>query len=81
MPKKSATDAIKKTASKRAIQKIAEATGNLTGNKIADKIKGVSKYSPTELHSKELQNSKIQTLKKKEKDTYLQRKNYKLLTN
>ena len=35
--KKSATDAIK-TASKRAIQKIAEATGDLVGNKIADKI-------------------------------------------
>ena len=35
--KKSGTDAIK-TASKRAIQKIAEATGDLIGNKIADKI-------------------------------------------
>ena len=35
--KKSTTDAIK-TASKRAIQKIAEATGDLIGNKIADKI-------------------------------------------
>ena len=33
---KSATDAIK-TASKRAIQKIAEATGDLVDNKIADK--------------------------------------------
>ena len=35
--KKSGTDAIK-TASKRAIQKTAEATGDLVGNKIADKI-------------------------------------------
>ena len=35
--KKSATDAIK-TTSKRAIQKTAEATGNLIYNKIADKI-------------------------------------------
>ena len=35
--KKSTTDAIK-TASKRAIQKIAEVTGDLIGNKIADKI-------------------------------------------
>ena len=35
--KKYTTDAIK-TASKRAIQKSAEATGNLIGNKIADKI-------------------------------------------
>ena len=34
--KKSTTDAIK-TASKRAIQKTAEATNDLTGNKIADK--------------------------------------------
>ena len=40
--KKSTTDAIK-TDSKRAIQKIGEATGYLIGNKIADKIKSVSK--------------------------------------
>ena len=40
--KKSATDAIK-TASKRAIQKTAEATGDLVGNDIADKITSVSK--------------------------------------
>ena len=39
--KKSFTDAIK-TASKRAIQKTGEAIGDL-GNKIADKITGVSK--------------------------------------
>ena len=40
--KKSATDEIK-TASKRAIQKSGEATGDLIGNKIADKITSVSK--------------------------------------
>ena len=40
--KKSARDAIK-TASKRAIQKPAEATVDLVGNKIADKITGISK--------------------------------------
>ena len=40
--KKSTTDVIK-TASKRAIQKKAEATGDLIGNKIAHKIKSVSK--------------------------------------
>ena len=34
-----------KTASKRAIQKTAEATGGLIGNKIADKITSVSKMS------------------------------------
>ena len=42
--KKSASDAIK-TASKRAIQKATEATGDLVGNKIADKMTGVSKKS------------------------------------
>ena len=42
--KKSTTDAIK-TASKRAIQKTAETTGDLNGNKIADKItSGSIKY-------------------------------------
>ena len=56
--KKSATDSIK-TASKRAIQKRAEATGDLRGNKIADQITSVStelhsKKSAKELHSKEL---------------------------
>ena len=40
--KKSTTNAIK-TASKRVIQKTAEATGDLTGNKIADEITNVSK--------------------------------------
>ena len=49
-PKKSTMDAIK-TPSKRAIQKTAEATGDLIGNKIADKITSVSKKSPKELHS------------------------------
>ena len=40
--KKSATDAIK-TASKIAIQKTAEAKGDLVGNKIADKITSIWK--------------------------------------
>ena len=35
-----------KTASKREIQKAAEATGDLIGNEIADKITRVSKTSP-----------------------------------
>ena len=43
--KKSTADAIK-TASKRAIQKLAEATEDLIGNKIADKIKSVLKKKP-----------------------------------
>ena len=53
----SATDALK-TTSKRVIQKTAEATGDLIGNTIADKITSVSKKKPTmELHSKELHNN------------------------
>ena len=40
--KKYAADVIK-TASKREIQKTAEATGDLVGNKIADKITSASK--------------------------------------
>ena len=50
--KKPTTDAIK-TTSKRAIKKTAEATGDLIGNKIADKITSISKY-PKEFHSEEL---------------------------
>ena len=37
----------------RAIQKTAEATCDLIGNKIANKITSVSKKSPTELHDHE----------------------------
>ena len=43
--KQSGTDALK-TASKRAIQKKAEITCDLIGNKIADKITRGSKTSP-----------------------------------
>ena len=43
--KKSAADSIK-TVSKRACQKTAEATGNIIGNKIADKITIISNTSP-----------------------------------
>ena len=70
--KKSTTDAIK-TASKRAIQEKVEATGNLIGNKIADKITSVSKK-----FTKELEDNEIDTPKK---DTYLQKKDNKLLMN
>ena len=48
--RKSTTDAIK-TASKRAIQKTAEGTGDLIGNKIADKITTVSKKSTKQSHN------------------------------
>ena len=50
------TDAIK-TASKRAIQKTAEVTGDLIGNKNADKITSVSKKKS----AKELQNNNDET--------------------
>ena len=60
--KKPTTDAIK-TASKRVIQKTAEATGDLIGNKIADKITSVLNKSP-----KELQNDEMEAPKK---DRYL----------
>ena len=46
--KKSAMDAIK-TASKRTIQKTAEATGDLIGNKIADEITNIPKKSTKNL--------------------------------
>ena len=50
--KKPTADAIK-TASKRAIQKTVEATGDLIGNKVADKTTSVSKKSTKELHNNE----------------------------
>ena len=52
--KKSATDAIK-TASKRAIQKTAEATRDLVGKKIADKITSASKKS----YNEEIQSNEV----------------------
>ena len=48
--KKSATDALK-IAGKRAIQKRAEASGDLVGNFILDKIPSVSKKPASEPHS------------------------------
>ena len=56
-----------KTASKRAIQNIAEATGDLIGNKIADKITSVSrKKSTKELPNDETEvNVEIATPKKR----------------
>ena len=59
---KSTTDAIK-SASKRAIQKAAEATGYLIGNKIADKITSVSKKS--ENNKSEADNDSLKNIPKK----------------
>ena len=71
--KKSTANAIK-TASKRAIQKTAEATSDLIGNKTADKITSVSRKS-----NKKLPNDKTEV--DVEKDIYLQKKDNKLLMN
>ena len=74
--KKSTTDEIK-TASKRAIQKTAEATDDLIGNKISDKITSVSKKkSPNNDETKE--DVEITTHKKR----YIHQNKYnKLLMN
>ena len=56
--KKSATDAIN-TASKKAIQKTAEAIGDLVGNKIADKITSASKKSLKKPHDEELSSTEV----------------------
>ena len=74
--KKYTTDAIK-TASKRAIQKTAEATGDLIGNKIADKITSVSKK--TQNNKSETDSSSLKDESKK--DTYLQKKDNRLIMN
>ena len=57
-----------------------EATGDLIGNKIADKITSISKTSAKELHNndKTEEDAEITTYKK---DTYLQKKGKKLLMN
>ena len=56
--KKSATDAII-TASKRAIQKTAEANGDVVGNKIADKITSSSKKSLKKPHDEESSSNEV----------------------
>ena len=69
--KKSTTDAIKTTA---------EATGDLIGNKIADKITSVSKKRP----DKELPNNNNETdteITTHKKYTYLQKNDIQVLMN
>ena len=63
--KKSTTEAIK-TASKRPIQKTAEATGDLIGNNIADKITSVAKKPTKELHNNATEEEEVKrTIPKK----------------
>ena len=75
--KKSTMDAIK-TASKSAIQKTAEPTGDLISNKIADKITSVSEKS-AELRSTKNDdtNSETEVLRKR----YISPEDNKLLMN
>ena len=66
--------------SKKQFKKKREATGDLTGNEIADKITSISKkssaeHSMAELHSKNDAKSETEV----PKDTYLQKKGNKLL--
>ena len=87
--KKTTIDA-KETASKRAIQKTAEATGDLIGNKIAYKIMSVSRKSTKKLQndeteidryiSKDTGEASLKDVPKR-KATYLQKKNNKLFMN
>ena len=56
--KKSTADAIK-TASKGEIQKTVEATGDLIGNKIADKTTSVSKKTAKELPNDETKENEV----------------------
>ena len=78
--KKFTSDAIK-TASKRAIQKASEATGDLIGSKIADKITSVSKKSPKELQNDKIEADKVSPNKAQKIYIYIQKKDNKLLMN
>ena len=64
--KNSTTDAIK-TPSKRAIQKTAQATGDLIGNKITDKQTSISKKPVKEIHNNDetKEDAEITTNKKR----------------
>ena len=73
LTKEFSTDAFK-TTSKSAIQKTAEASGDLTGNKIADRTTEVSQ-NLHQNHSRQLQMRKIK------EDMNLQKKDRKLLMN
>ena len=78
--KKTTTDEIK-TASKIPIQKTAEATGDLIGSKIADKITSVSKKSPKELQNDKIEADKVSPNKAQKIYIYIQKKDNKLLMN
>ena len=78
--KKSTADAIE-IPSKRVIQKTAEATSDLIGNKIADKIASVLKKSNNNNKKKKKKKNNDVELTAHKKDKYLQKKENKLLIN
>ena len=70
---------MQETSSEISIQKTGEATSDLIGNKIADKVASVSKKSTKNYkRMKQMWTQKELLLKK---DTYLQKKDNKLLMN
>ena len=71
--KTSGTDAIK-TASKRAIQKTAEATGDLVGNKIADEI--TAKPSPKDVISTSKKSHKEEEIQSNEVNNEIPKERY-----
>ena len=75
--KQSAKDALK-TTSKNVVQKTAETTGDLIGDKISNKVTKISKNSQ-QIIQRQLQMSIIRKYLKK--DTYLQKKDKKLLSS
>ena len=77
--KKSTTDAIK-TASKRVIQKIAEATGHLIANKIAHKITSVSNNNNNNNNNNN-EDKDVELTTHKKRYIYPQKKDSKLLMN
>ena len=78
--KTSTTDATK-TGSKRAIQKTAEGTVDLIGNKIADELTSVSTKSTKELQNNKTEVGRASPRDIPEKDRYLQKKGNKLFMN
>ena len=78
--KKSTTD-VTKTASKGAIQKTAEATGDLIGNKIADKVTTISNKPVKKLPNNDEREEENVEITNYKKDTYLLKKRNKLLMN
>ena len=73
-------DTAKKSASKRAIQKNAEATSDLIGNTIADKITNASSTQRNIIRYY-IQKKKRLIMKYQRKDIYLEKKDNKLVIN